>query len=174
MTLDESKIFIATRRNTDLSYKSAPLSPPLTRIPRFPCDYLPKTPTKTPTKRRHRPVEKLELPSNSLAIFIPIDTRPLSFDREPPPGSPLSIRKFPRPPPEWFDTSFPDENLSVDVEEVEEAASPDEAIRWYKVFLGLIILAFGVFVTSLLGILLLTVKIVAWAECLLFPSTPEN
>ncbi|KAF9037020.1 hypothetical protein BDP27DRAFT_1526023 [Rhodocollybia butyracea] len=177
ITLDESKISIATCPDTDLSYNSAPSSSPLTRIPRFPCDYLPKTPIKSPAKTRRRrrlPLKQIESPSDSLAILIPVDTLPLSFDREPPPGSPLSIRKIPRPPPEWFDTPYPDEGLLLEVEEVEEAVSPEENIRWDKILLGLIILVFAIFVTSLLGILFLTIKIIDWAACLLFPSTPEN
>ncbi|KAE9407477.1 hypothetical protein BT96DRAFT_1014052 [Gymnopus androsaceus JB14] len=103
-TLEESQIAFKSRVAGISTAPPSPLSSYSCspRTPRFPCDYLPLTPTKSPTKRRKRPTAKAKLQSqstDSLAIPVQTDTRPLTFDRDPPPGSPSAIRKIPLPPP---------------------------------------------------------------------------
>ncbi|KAJ4490567.1 hypothetical protein J3R30DRAFT_3729277 [Lentinula aciculospora] len=148
MTLDESQVALAkSRLDTDIHW-AQPLSLPSSpRTPRFPCDYLPKV-SSTPTRKRRRPAKACKTKVNdrsreSLAITVP---RPplFIFDRNPPLGSPDCVRKFPLPPPEWFDTPLPEEekpnedkDLCISTSQQEE---DEEAFKWYRILLALLVL----------------------------------
>ncbi|KAF5393316.1 hypothetical protein D9757_000643 [Collybiopsis confluens] len=141
MTLDESQMTITTNRDTSAS--PSPILALPVQSPRLPCDYLPLI----LSSPRHRP--------------RPVDMRPLTFDREPPPGSPLSVRKVPLPPPEWFDTPFPTRAAEQQPSEEEDDNRYD--LQWYKV----LFLPFGLFILLLVGTLILVLFI--FMEIILSP-----
>ncbi|KAJ3996003.1 hypothetical protein F5050DRAFT_186520 [Lentinula boryana] len=165
MTLDESQIALASSRSggTDTNTLARPLSLPsslgISRTRRFPCDYLPKTPPTPTRKRRRRANTQDEKPKNvpkqSLAIIVP--PQPLVIlERYPPFGSPNCVRKVPLPPPEWFDTPFPEEEKSAaEIPAVQQ--EEEEAITWYNILLAPFALAalFVILPVSLIIYLLL-------------------
>ncbi|KAJ3785156.1 hypothetical protein GGU10DRAFT_399033 [Lentinula aff. detonsa] len=144
MTLDESEIALASSRSsgTDTNTLVQPLSLPsslcIARTPRFPCDYLPKA-SPTPTRKRRRRANTQDekpknFPKQSLAIIVP--PQPLVIlERYPPFGSPNCVRKVPLPPPEWFDTPFPEKEKPVaEIPAVQQ--EEEEALTWYNILLA--------------------------------------
>ncbi|KIK67351.1 hypothetical protein GYMLUDRAFT_37450 [Collybiopsis luxurians FD-317 M1] len=166
MTMDESQMTTATSRVADTSV--APLSPSIlfpVHSPRLPCDYLPLIQA-TSRKRRKRPVQTVKRAKSAEPFalpFYPVQARPLTCDRNPPPGSPLSVRKFPLPPPEWFDTPFDKEPSAVREQSIEEDKKYPP--RWYEILLfslGTFLLLIVVILTAILFVLL---------EIILSPAT---
>ncbi|KAJ3809535.1 hypothetical protein EV368DRAFT_66103 [Lentinula lateritia] len=159
MTLDESQITLAKSR---IGADTKPIVQPISRlprIPRFPCDYLPLSPP-TPLRRR-RPAKPLAKPKSMESLAPP--RRPLyNFDRDPPLGSPNCVRKHPLPPPEWFDTPFPEQPMSVEDEEIED---DEEGIMWYHILLAPVTLLVLVPLAAVLAMIILLLTIFEHLFC---------